>query len=173
MHSRFVSITAIAVVSILPVFWSTNAAAEIWFDGQEILVECPIWEWEASSISGIEYELCFDDVDHCTAAVIGDSVCIPSLGTHDVWVTAIDNQSGEPVYYDGDIVPVARFETSDFTGDGIVGFDDFSQFNILFGGGSGVGDLDGDGVVGFLDFTLFSDSFGKCVNAAGTVYERC
>lgn len=173
MHSRFVPITAVAAISLLPIFWNTNANALSWFDGQEILIECPIWEWEASSISGIEYELCFDDVDHCTLAVIGDSVCIPSLGVHDVWVTAIDNQNGEPIYYDGDIVSVARLKSADFTGDGVVGFEDFGRFNILFGGGSGPGDLDGDGVVGFLDFGQFSDAFGKCVNAAGTVYERC
>ena len=29
-------------------------------------------------------------------------------GVHDVWVTAIDYQSGEPVYYDGDIVSIDR-----------------------------------------------------------------
>lgn len=173
MHSRFVSITAIAVISSLPIFWKTSANATTWFDGQEILIECPTWEWEASPIPGIEYELCFDDIDHCAVAAIGDSVCIPSLGVHDVWVTAIDNQSGEPIYYDGDIVPIARFESSDFTADGVVGFTDFSRFSYLYGGGSGPGDLDGDGVVGFLDFSQFSTAFGKCVDASGTVYEPC
>ena len=93
MHARSVSITATAVISCLSIFWNSNANAQTWFDGQEILIECPVWEWEASSIPGIEYELCFDDVDHCVAAAIGDSVCIPSLGVHDVWVTAIDRNN--------------------------------------------------------------------------------
>jgi hypothetical protein len=173
MHSRFVSITAIAVVSSLPIFWKNNASAEGEFSGQEVLVECPVWEWEPSPISGVEYELCFDDIDHCTVAEKGDSVCIPSLGVHDVWVTAVDNQSGEPIYYDGDIVPIARVKSSDFSGDGSVGFGDYFLFTKFFGGGSGPGDLDGDGLVGFLDYSIFAVAFGKCVNESGTVYEPC
>jgi len=173
MHSRFVSITAIVVISFLPIFWQTNANAADWFDGQEILIECPVWEWEPSPISGVEYELCFDDIDHCTVAAIGDLVCIPFLGVHDVWVTAIDYQSGEPIYYDGDIVPIERVKNADFTGNGIVGFEDFGRFTQFFGGGSGPGDLDGDGVVGFLDFSNFARAFGKCVNESGTVYNSC
>jgi hypothetical protein len=173
MHSWFASITAIAAVGLLPISWATNVDAATWFDGQEILVECPVWEWEASPISGIEYELCFDDVDTCTVAEIGDSVCIPSLGVHDVWVTAILYQGSEPIYYDGDIVPISRQRSADFTGDGVVGFPDFGRFSAFFGETSGPGDLDGDGVVGFPDFGRFTNAFGKCVNAAGTVYEPC
>jgi len=173
MHSRFVSISAIAGISLLPIFWQTHASATDWFGGQEILVECPIWEWEASPISGIEYELCFDDIDHCTEAAIGDSVCIPSLGAHDVWVTAIGHLNGETVYYDGDIVPIDRVKTADFSGDGMVGFDDYFRFTKLFGGGSGPGDLDGDGIVGFLDYSIFAGAFGKCTNESGTIYEVC
>jgi hypothetical protein len=174
MHSRFVSISALAVISFLPIFWKTNAIAAHWFDGQEILVECPVWEWEPSPISGIEYELCFDDIDHCTVAAIGDSVCIPSLGSHDVWVTAIDYQGADPVYYDGDIVPVLRAVSSDFDGDGIVGFSDFGLFSGFYGDGSGSpADFDGDGVVGFLDFSSFSSAYGKCVNESGTIYTPC
>ena len=174
MHSRFVSITAIAVVSFFPIFWKTNVNAADWFDGQEILIECPVWEWEPSPISGIEYELCFDDIDHCVAAAIGDSVCIPSLGNHDVWVTAIDYQGVDPVYYDGDIVPVLRVVSGDFNGDGIVGFLDFGSFSGFFGDGSGSpADFDGDGVVGFLDFGEFSSAYGKCVNESDTTYQVC
>ncbi|MBW2716854.1 MAG: hypothetical protein JRD03_12285, partial [Deltaproteobacteria bacterium] len=95
------------------------------------------------------------------------------LGLHDVWVTAIDNQSGEPIYYDGDIAQIFREKTADFTGDGLGSFSDFSQFNQYFGESNGEGDLDGDGVVGFLDFTRFSSAFGKCVNASGSVYQPC
>ena len=174
MHSRFVSITAIAVASFLPVSWSTNAAAEIWFDGQEILVECPVWEWEVSPIPSIEYELCFDNIDHCTVAEIGGSVCIPSLGVHDVWVTAIDYQGAELVYYDGDIVSVERVENADFTADGVVGMPDMFLFIQYLGGEyGGPGDLNGDGVVGFPDFFQLQRDFGKCVNASGTLYEPC
>jgi hypothetical protein len=173
MHSRFVSIAAIAVISFLPIFWKTDANATNWFDGQEVLSECPVWEWEPSPISGIEYEFCFDDIDHCTVAAIGDSVCIPSLGVHDVWVTAIDDQGGEPIYYDGDIVSIERVNNADFTGDGLVGFGDFGRFTQFFGGGSGPGDLDEDGIVGFLDFFHFSGDFGKCVDESGTVYNLC
>ena len=173
MHARSVSITASAVISCLSIFWSPNATAQVWFDGQEILVECPVWEWEASPIPGIEYELCFDDVDHCTVAEIGDSVCIPSLGVHDVWVTAIDRRYAEPIYYEGDIVAIERLESSDFTADGLVGFADFNRFAAAYGTQDGVGDLDRDGLVGFRDYYQFSRSFGKCVNATGTVYMHC
>ena len=173
MHSRFASITAITVIGFLPIFWKTNANAANWIDGQEILVECPVWEWESSPIPGVEYELCFDDIDQCTVVAIGDSVCIPSLGVHDVWVTAIDYQGGEPIYYDGDIVLVWRGKNADFSQDGVVGFADFGLFSQYFGGTNEAGDLDGDGLVGFVDFGYFTDAFGKCVNAAATVYERC
>jgi hypothetical protein len=173
MHSRFVPITAIAVISFLPIFGKSNANATDWYGGQEILIECPVWEWEASQIPGIEYELCFDNIDHCTVAQIGDSVCIPSLGPHDVWVTAIDYPSGEPIYYDGDFVQVVRQKNSDFSGNGAVGFEDFGLFTGFFGGASGPGDLDGDGIVGFIDFSFFVGAFGKCVDQSETVYERC
>jgi hypothetical protein len=174
VHSRFVSITAIAVISFLPILWKTNANAADWFDGQEILIECPVWGWEPSPILGVEYELCFDNLNHCTVAEIGGSVCIPSIGVHDVWVTAIDQQNGRPVYYDGDIVRVERAENADFTGDGVVGMADMFLFIQYFGGEyGGPGDLNGDGFVGFADYVQFQRAFGKCVNASGTLYEPC
>ena len=156
MHSKFVSICAIAAISFLPIFSSTNASAIDWPNGQEILIECPVWEWEPSPIAGIEYELCFDDIDHCAVAEIGDSVCIPNMGVHDVWVTAIDYQDGEPIYYDGDIVSVIRAVSADFDGDGVIGFLDFGSFSGFYGDGScSPADFDGDGVVGFLEFSSF------------------
>ena len=174
MHSRLVSISAIAGLSLLPIFWQTNANATDWFDGQEVLIECPVWEWEPSPISGIEYELCFDDIDHCTVAAIGDSVCIPSLGVHDVWVTAINYQSGEPVYYDGDIVSIARVKNADFSGDGVVGMADFGLFVRFFGDGDGSpADFDEDGIVGLVDFSGFCSAYGKCVNESDTIYNPC
>jgi hypothetical protein len=176
MHSRFVSISAIAVIIYMPIFWKNNANAADWFDGQEILIECPVWGWEPSPMPNIEYELCFDDTDHCAVAEIGDSVCIPYLGVHDIWVTAIDNQGAEPVYYDGDIVPVMRTNSSDFDGDDVVGYSDFGMFAVSFGNGNGSGgsaDLDEDGTVGFSDFAQFARAFGKCVNESGTIYEAC
>jgi hypothetical protein len=174
MHSKFVSICAIAAISFLPIFSSTNASAIDWPNGQEILIECPVWEWEPSPIAGIEYELCFDDIDHCAVAEIGDSVCIPNMGAHDVWVTAIDYQDGEPIYYDGDIVPVARMMSADFDGNSVVGFSDLGLFIHQFGEEFGSpADLDGDGIVGFMDFSYFSSAFGKCVNESGTVYTEC
>jgi hypothetical protein len=174
MHSKFVSISAIAAISFLPIFSSTNASAIDWPNGQEILIECPVWEWEPSPIAGIEYELCFDDIDHCAVAEIGSSVCIPSLGAHDVWVTAIEYQDGEPIYYDGDIVPIERLNSSDLDGNGMVGFSDFNQFSDQFGDVSdSPADLDGDGMVGFIDFFHFSTAFGKCVNESETVYTEC
>jgi hypothetical protein len=173
MHSRFVSISAIAVISFLPILSKTNVNAADWFDGQEILIECPVWEWEPSPISGIEYELCFDDIDHCTVAAIGDSVCIPSLGVHDVWVTAIDYRSGEPVYYDGDIVQIERVKNADFSEDGMVGFADFGFFSAFYGGSGGPADFDEDGIVGFADFSGFCSAYGKCVNESDTTYNLC
>jgi hypothetical protein len=168
-----ISITALAVINLFPIFWKADVDAEEWFEGQEILVDCPAWEWAPSQIPGVEYELCFNDVEHCTVAQIGDSVCIPSLGVSDIWVTAIDYQSSGPIYYDGEIVPIARIESADFTGDGMVGYGDFGQFSQSFGGSSGPGDLDGDGIVGFQDFSHFASAFGKCVNQSGTIYEPC
>jgi hypothetical protein len=174
MHSRIVSITAIAVISFLPILWKTNANATDPYDGQAILIECPVWGWEPSPILGVEYELCFDDIDHCTVAKIGDSVCIPSMGVHNVWVTAIDNRSGEPIYYDGDIVPIERVNSADFTGDGAVGILDLGLFDRYYGGtNGGPGDLDGDGVVGFPDYGQFLLAIGKCVDASGALYVPC
>ena len=57
--------------------------------------------------------------------------------------------------------------TSDFNGDGRVGFADFLAFADQFGTRQGDGryeakyDLDSDGTVGFGDFLIFSSSFGK------------
>jgi len=174
MHSRFVSVSAIAAISFLPFFSNIDASATDGPNGQEILIECPIWEWAPSPIAGIEYELCFDDIDHCVLAEIGSSVCIPDLGYHDVWVTAIDYQDGEPIYYDGDIVPVSRVVNADFDGNASVGYPDLGIFLQEYGEGyTSPADLDGDGVVGFMDFSHFSSAFGKCVNASGTVYTEC
>ncbi len=174
MHSRFVSITAIAVISLAPISWQTDSRAAVWSGGQEVLIECPSWEWEPSQIPGVLYEICFDDIEHCSEADIGDSVCIPSLGYHDVWVTAIDYQGNEPIYYDGDIVAIERVTSADFSGNGSVGFSDLSFFSNSYGAlGENPADLDGDGVVGIQDFGKFSQAFGKCVNPSGTVYEPC
>ena len=174
MHSKWVSISAVAALSLLPVFASTNASAIDWPNGQEILVDCPVWEWEPSPIPNVEYELCFDDIDHCVVAEIGSSVCIPNLGAHDVWVTAIEYRDGAPIYYDGDIAPIARVTSSDFDGGSVVGFADLGLFIKKFGEGfNSNADLDGDGVVGFLDFSHFSSAFGKCINSSGTIYTNC
>jgi len=180
VHSRFVSISAIAVISFSSIFWKTDANAIDWPNGQEILVECPVWEWEPSKIPDVEYEICFDDIQGCTAAKIGDKVCIPEhsgrikLGFHDVWITAIDYQAGETTYYDGDIVPIARINSADFDGDGVVAFADFGRFTKFFGDGKkSPGDLNGDGVVGISDLSHFARAFGKCVNASKTLYEQC
>jgi hypothetical protein len=105
---------------------------------------------------------------------MGDAVCIPSLGTHSVWVTAIDHGSGEPIYYDSDIVLIERVKNADLSGDGVVGVGDFNLFRQLFGDqGGSAADLDGDGIVGFPDFALFTRAFLKCVSASGVVYEQC
>jgi hypothetical protein len=174
VHSRFVSIAAIAAIGFLPIFWKTNANATDQFDPQSILVDCPAWGWQPSPIPNVEYEICFDDIDHCTGAEMGDAVCIPSLGTHSVWVTAIDHESGDPIYYDSDIVLIERVENADLSGDGVVGMEDLGLFSQLFGDqGGSAADLDGDGIVGFGDFALFIRAFGKCVSASGVVYEQC
>ena len=60
-----------------------------------------------------------------------------------------------------------RPPTSDFDGDGTVGFSDFVQFAAQFGlsqGDTGYDarfDLDDDGAVGFSDFLIFAASFGQ------------
>ncbi len=174
MHSCLVAIAAAAAVTFLPTPWTKQASAQDWFPGQEILVDCPTWQWEPSPIPGIFYELCFDTVEFCTSAQIGDAICIPSLGVHDVWVTAIEVENGQASYYDGDIVTISRSRSADFSGDGAVGFPDMGIFVNVFGQtGQFQADLDGNGTVGFPDFELFVRDFGKCVNESGTVYESC
>jgi hypothetical protein len=181
MHSKFASTAAIAALGLLPILWMTSAGAITWFDGQEILVECPVWNWTPSPIPGVEYQLCFDDADHCVPAAIGDSVCIPALGVHDAWVSAIDNRSGEPIYYDGDTVSIVREISADFNRDGVVDDSDWSLFAAFFGvvirgfGGANANpvDLDGDGIAGFTDAAAFTRALGKCVNARRTLYRPC
>ena len=62
--------------------------------------------------------------------------------------------------------------TSDFNGDGRVGFADFLAFAGQFGARQGDGryearyDLDSDGAIGFGDFLLFSSIFGKEVSTS-------
>ena len=64
--------------------------------------------------------------------------------------------------------------TSDFDGDGRVGFADFLAFAGQFGARQGDGryeaqyDLDSDGAIGFGDFLIFSSSFGKEVSTPGS-----
>ena len=59
--------------------------------------------------------------------------------------------------------------TSDFDGDGTVGFNDFLEFVARFGlnqGDEGYEarfDLDGDGRIGFNDFLIFTEAFGENV----------
>jgi len=178
VHSRSVSISAIAVIGLVAiffaVFWKADANAIDQPHHQEILIDCPAWEWQPSQIPNVEYEICFDDIDHCTTAEIGDTVCIPSMGVHDVWITAIDQQFGEPIYYDGDIVSIERVENADLSRNGVVGTEDLGLFIELFGDSSGSSaDLDGDGVVRVQDFSLFRLAFGKCVSANEIIYVQC
>lgn len=174
VHSKFVSIAAIAAIGLLPTLWKNNANAADPFVEQEVLVDCPAWEWQPSSIPNVEYEICFDDIDHCTAAEMGDKVCIPSLGVHDVWVTAIDRETGDPVYYDSDIALIERVVSADLSGDGAVGMIDLGLFSQRFGDrGKNAADLDGDRRVGISDFAQFTRAFGKCISASGVVYEPC
>ncbi|MBW2493422.1 MAG: hypothetical protein JRE43_01625 [Deltaproteobacteria bacterium] len=174
MHSQFVSIAAIAAITLLPILWKTNANAADPPVDQEVLVDCPTWDWQPSPIPNVEYEFCFDDIDHCAAAEMGDKVCFPSLGVHDVWVTAISRETGDPVYYDSDIALIERVESADLSGDGVVGMVDLGLFSQHFGKrGKSAADLDGDRKVGFSDFALITRAFGKCVSASGAVYEQC
>jgi hypothetical protein len=138
------------------------------------LGDCPVWSWGSSELPGVFYELCFDDTDHCTEANVGDAVCIPSMGPHDVWVTAIDDQGADPVYYDGEISTINRIRSADFDNTRIVGFPDVLTL-IYDLGKTGVRatDIDGDLIVGFGDFFLILDAFGQCVNDSGHLYEAC
>jgi hypothetical protein len=174
VHSRSFSISAIAVIILLSIVGDANANAVDQLGIQQILIDCPTWEWQPSPIPNVDYELCFDDLDHCTAAEIGDAVCIPSLGAHDVWVTAIDRGGYEPVYYDSDIALIERVNSADLSGDGAVGMGDLGLFSQHFGDrGKSAADLDGDRKVGFSDFALLTRAFGQCVSAKGSVYQPC
>ena len=61
----------------------------------------------------------------------------------------------------------APMPTSDFDGDGTVGFPDFFLFAGQFGSSQGDEgyeakyDLDGDGTIGFVDLLIFASDFGE------------
>ena len=82
------------------------------------------------------------------------------LGTNTV---AVRVAGLEPVTFSA----VGLQATTDFDGDGTVGFADFLQFAVQFGlsqGDTGYDaryDLDGDGTIGFGDFLIFANDFGK------------
>ena len=180
-------IVLIATFGVASIYWpKTASAAESDPDPQIVLVECPVWNWESSDIPGVGYELCFDDVDHCTTAGTGDSVCIPGMGAHDVWVTAIDHRSGTPVYYDGDIAPIERTLSADFNGNGRVGFLDLLAFIDAMTAPEpeghpkskaqtepSFGDMNGDNILSIGDLLLMFDAFGSCVSSTGYLYEAC
>ena len=174
MHSRILTIGVVATFGVTVVCWPKTASSVEWYDGQEVLVECPSWYWEASQIPGVVYELCFDDIDHCTVADIGDALCIPGLGVHDIWVTAIDYQGADPVYYDGESTPIHRVRSSDFNNSGLVDLVDLFIFLPRIGAtGESGEDLDGNGVVDLGDLFILIDAIRKCVSETGNLYEAC
>ena len=90
------------------------------------------------------------------------------------FLTAIDYQGADPVYYDGEIVSINRIRSSDFDGDALIGFADLFLFLDTMGAtGDRREDLDGDGIVGFGDLMMLLDSLSKCVNETGSLYEVC
>ena len=174
MHLRILTIGVVATFCVAELFWAQAASAAGADAPQVVLVECPNWYWGASEMSGLRYELCFDDIDHCAAASIGDQVCIPSLGQHDVWVTAIDDQGADPVYYDGDIASIERIRSADVSGDGLVALWDLVLMVQLLGEtGDYVEDLDADGRVTMFDIFAFIPAIGKCISSTGFLYEEC
>jgi len=174
MHSRILTIGVVAIFGVTVVCWPKKASSVEWYDGQEVLVECPSWDWEASQVPGVAYELCFDDVDHCTVAEAGDAVCIPGLGEHDVWITAIDYQGADPIYYDGDITRIRRARSADFDSSGLVDLRDLIIYLGRYGAtGESSEDLDGNGVVDIGDLLIFLGALYKCVGEAGNLYEAC
>jgi hypothetical protein len=178
-------IVLIATFGVASVYWpKTAGAAES--DPQVVLVECPVWNWESSDIPGVGYELCFDDIDHCTTTGAGDSVCIPGMGVYDVWVTAIDYRSGTPVYYDSDVAPITRTLSADFNGNGRVGFLDLIAFIYEMTAPEpeghpkskgptepSFGDMNGDDILSIGDLLLVLNAFGSCVSSTGYLYEAC
>ena len=95
-------------------------------------------------------------------------------GRHKLSVEVVDTTSF--VRYDPDKLlvkfkewDVISLPLPDFTGDGVVDFNDFFQFADHFGQESTTAeiqkyDLDWDGKIGFGDFFLFADSFGKSIS---------
>ena len=165
-------LTTFCVALVLCPMIASSAEEEA--ERQEVLVECPTWHWGASQIPGVVYELCFDDIDQCAEANIGDEVCIPDMGQHEVWVTAIDFQGADPIYYDGEISAINRIGNADFNNSGLVGFDDVMALIEDFGRtGERPTDLNEDGIVSLGDFFVMIDAFGKCVSDTGYLYEAC
>jgi hypothetical protein len=174
MHSRILMSGVIATFGVTVVCWPKPAITAESYDGQEILVECPNWSWEASQIPGVLYELCFDDIDQCTVADIGDAICTPGLGVHDVWVTAIDYQGADPVYYDGEVASISRVRSADFNGNRVVELRDLFALLDMFGvTGESSEDLDGDGAVGLGDLMIVIGALGNCVSENGQLYAVC
>ncbi len=174
MHSQIFKSHVVAILGVAAFCWPIAANSMEWYEGQEILVECPSWDWEASQIPGVVYELCFDDIDQCTAAEIGETVCIPGLGGHDVWVTAIEDQDAGPVYYDGEIVSIRRMRSADFNDNRQVDWSDlFGMLDAIGVTGDRMEDLDGNGVVDLGDLISLLDDLGKCIGPSGELYEAC
>ena len=92
--------------------------------------------------------------------LVDNPLSAPAINTH---IPALQNRGVEVLF---DKIP-----SSDFDGDGVVGFADFLLFVAQFGSseddeGYDVWfDLDGDGMIGFGDFLIFANAFGKAVSS--------
>jgi hypothetical protein len=90
-----------------------------------------------------------------------------ALTWHGMTINASDRTSS--LGGDGGTLPSDPVEAADFTGDGIVNFEDFLEFVALFGTVEGDGeydarfDLTSDGKIDFEDFLTFVASFGESV----------
>jgi len=174
VHSRILTIVVVATFCVAESFWPKTASAAEVDDPQDVLVECPNWHWVASEIPGVSYELCFDDIDHCTAASLGDQVCIPDLGRHDVWVTAIDDRGADPVYYDGEFASINRIRSADISGNGRISLLDLLLLlSVLGETGDYAQDLNADGMVSMFDIFIIIENFGRCISSTGSLYEAC
>jgi hypothetical protein len=96
------------------------------------------------------------------------------LGRHDVWVTAIDYQGADPVYYDGELASINRVRSADISGNGEISILDLLYvISVLGETGDYTQDLNADGMVNMFDIFIIIENFGRCISSTGSLYEAC
>ena len=117
-------------------------------------------ERDSGSLVQLTFGVLADLTKETTVRLVSGSLTVED-GTRDLEI----GPAGRMVVVGG--IAVEQPKTTDFSGDGLVNFQDFVQFAQNFGKQLGTADydarfdLDGDDKVGFGDFVIFAQSFGQ------------